>query len=80
MTPKTISVDNLKSNLDEILRRVKVGESFTVLDEGMPVMDLIPSRVRRKQEAHVAIKNILDLKQYPISEQELVDLQGRGRY
>lgn len=79
MTPKKISVDTFKSNFDEILRRVEMGESFTVLSEGMPAVDLIQSRASRKREVRTAVENILSASKHTVSDQSLAALREGGR-
>lgn len=79
MAQKEISVDDFKSNFDEILYQVELGESFTVFGGGLPVADVIPSRDSRKLEVGVAIKNILSSRKPSISNQYLSEAKKKGR-
>lgn len=79
MSQNKISVDYLKENFDETLRRVEAGESFTVFSGEISVVDLIPARISRKLEIRVTIESILRSKKHSISNQELEPLKTDGR-
>lgn len=79
MTLKKISMDAFKSDFDEILRSVEMGESFRVVGEGELVVDIVPARTGVSYQAHVAISNILKMKKHSISDQKLSFLKGSGR-
>jgi len=68
-----------KTKLPEILRRVKLGESFTITNRGKPVADLIPSRSNDKLKAESAIHNILKAKKHKMSDALLNELKEDGR-
>ena len=59
MSKENIGLYEIKTNLPEILRRVRAGESFTITDRGEPVADLLPSRAASGQKVAAAIDNIL---------------------
>ncbi len=68
-----------KTKLPEILRRVKLGESFTITNRGKPIADLIPSRSNDRLKAVSAINNILKAKKHKISDSLLIELKEEGR-
>ena len=51
MSKGNIGLYEIKTNLLEILRRVRAGESFTITDRGDPVADLLPSSTASRQKA-----------------------------
>ncbi len=80
MTPKKISVDNLKSNFDEILRCVATGESFTITISDKPVADLMPACTSHKGDLQSVIDGMLALqKTVATSDQELAVFREDGR-
>jgi len=79
MTPKKISVEHLKSNFDEILRRVEVGESFSITKRGKPVADAMLSLSIDRSKAQVAINTIMAVKKHSVSDQELLAGLKAGR-
>lgn len=79
MTPKTISVDNLKSNFDEILRRVKIGESFTITIGEEPVADISPSSNTDRSITQMAIDNIMAARKQFVSDKCLARYRVEGR-
>lgn len=79
MTPKKISVDHLKSNFDETLRRVEMGESFMITKQGRPIVDIVPSRSIDRAKTLAVISNILSSQRRVISDRILTSLRGCGR-
>ena len=68
-----------KTKLPEILRRVEMGEAFTITNRGKPVADLIPSRSSSYLKTEAAINNILKAKKHNVSNEVLNDLKESGR-
>lgn len=68
-----------KTKLPEILRRVALGEAFTITNRGKPIADLIPSRVSNQHKRMVAINNLLAAKKHKVSDILFNDLKERGR-
>ena len=81
MSKENIGPYEIKTNLLEILRRVRAGESFTITDRGDPVADLLPSRTPSKQKVAAAIDNILRMskKTVPVSDDLLEESRREGR-
>ena len=73
MSKGNIGLYEIKTNLLEILRRVRAGESFTITDRGEPVADLLPSRTASRQKVAAAIDNILRMSKttVPVSDDRL---------
>jgi len=76
---KEIGSYDAKTKLPEILRRVALGETFTITNRGKPVADLIPSRVSDQHKKEVAINNLLTAKKHTVSDQVLSELKDSGR-
>ncbi len=68
-----------KTKLPEILRRVEAGESFTITNRGKPIADLIPSDVNKQKKSAIAIRNLLNTKKKPVSDNDLCELKALGR-
>ena len=81
MSKKNIGPYEIKTNLPEILRRVRAGESFTITDRGDPVADLLPSRTASRQKVATAIDNILRMSKttVPVSDDRLEEYRREGR-
>ena len=81
MSKENIEFYEIKTNLLEILRRVRAGESFTITDRGDPVADLLPSRPASRQKAAAAIDNILRMSKttVPVSDDRLEEYRKEGR-
>ena len=81
MSKENIGPYEIKTNLPEILRRVRAGESFTITDRGEPVADLVPSRAASRQRVGVAIDNILRISKItaPVSDDRLEECRREGR-
>ena len=78
MSKENIGLYEIKTNLLEILRRVRAGESFTITDRGDPVADLLPSRTASRQKVAAAIDNILRMT-VPVSDDHLEECRKEGR-
>ncbi len=74
-----IQKSEAEARFDEILRRVEAGERITIMDEGRPIADFIPSRLRRSRDADKAILNILRAKKSELSDNALTYLKNFGR-
>ena len=81
MSKENIGLYEIKTNLPEILRRVRAGESFTITDRGEPVADLLPSRTASRQKVVAAIDNILRMNSttIPASDTRLEEYSKEGR-
>ena len=81
MSKENIGLYEIKTNLLEILRRVRAGESFTITDRGDPVADLLPSSTASRQKAAAAIDNILRMNKttVPVSDDRLEECRREGR-
>ena len=81
MSKENIGLYEIKTNLLEILRRVRAGESFTITDRGEPVADLMPSRAASRQKVASAIDNILRMSKttVPVSDDRLEEYRKEGR-
>ena len=81
MSKENIGLYEIKTNLLEILRRVRAGESFTITDRGEPVADLLPSRTASRQKVAAAIDNILSMSKttVPVSDDRLEEYRKEGR-
>ena len=81
MSKKNIGSYEVRTNLPEILRRVRAGESFTITLRGKPVADLVPSRAASRQKTAAAIENILRIREtvVPISDDRLEEYRKEGR-
>ena len=81
MSKENIGLYEIKTNLPEILRRVRAGESFTITDRGEPVADLLPSRTASRQKVAAAIDNILRMSKttVPVSDDRLEEYRKEGR-
>ena len=81
MSKGNIGLYEIKTNLLEILRRVRAGESFTITDRGEPVADLLPSRTASRQKVAAAIDNILRMSRttVPVSDDRLEEYRKEGR-
>ena len=81
MSKENIEPYEIKTNLPEILRPVRAGESFTITDRGDPVADLLPSRTASREKAAAAIDNILRMRKttVPVSDDRLEEYRKKGR-
>ena len=81
MSKGNIGLYEIKTNLLEILRRVRAGESFTITDRGEPVADLLPSKTASRQKVVAAIDNILSMSKttVPVSDDRLEEYRKEGR-
>ena len=81
MSKENIGLYEIKTNLLEILRRVRAGESFTIIDRGEPVADLLPSKTASRQKVVAAIDNILSMSKttVPVSDDRLEEYRKEGR-
>lgn len=81
MSKKNIGSYEVRTNLPEILRRVRAGESFTITLRGKPVAVLVPSRDASRQKTAAAIENILRIREAvaPISDDRLEEYRKQGR-
>lgn len=81
MSKEKIESYEVRTNLPEILRRVRAGESFTITLRGKPVADLVPSRAASRQKTAAAIENILRIREtvVPISDDRLEEYRKEGR-
>lgn len=81
MSKKNIGSYEVRTNLSEILRRVRAGESFTITNRGKPVADLVPSRAASRKKTAAAIENILRMREtvVPISDDRLEEYRKEGR-
>ena len=81
MSKENIGHYEIKTNLPEILRRVRAGESFTITDRGDPVADLLPNRTASRQKVATAIDNILRMSKttVPVSDDRLEEYRREGR-
>ena len=81
MSKKNIGSYEVRTRLSEILRRVRAGESFTIINRGKPVADLVPSRAASRQKTAAAIENILRIREtvVPISDDRLEEYRKEGR-
>ena len=81
MSKESIGSYEIKTNLSEILRRVRAGESFTITDRGESVADLLPSRAASRQKVAAAIDNILRMNRTtaPVSDGRLEECRREGR-
>ncbi len=79
ITPKKISIDSLKLSFDEILRRVEMGESFTVVSDTGFEMAIVPSLSDVRNKARVAVSNILNMKTHTVSDKRMIALKEGGR-
>ena len=81
MSKENIGLYEIKTNLPEILRRVRAGESFTITDRGEPVADLLPSRTASRQKVAAAVDNILRMSKttVPVSDDRLEEYRKEGR-
>ena len=81
MSKENIGPYQIKTNLPEILRRVRAGESFTITDRGDPVADLLPNRTASRQKVATAIDNILRMSKttVPVSDDRLEEYRREGR-
>ncbi len=81
MSKKNIGSYEVRTNLPEILRRVRAGESFTITNRGKPVADLVPSRTASRKKTAAAIENILRMREtvVPISDDRLEEYRKEGR-
>ncbi|MDM3870240.1 type II toxin-antitoxin system prevent-host-death family antitoxin [Porticoccus sp. W117] len=68
-----------KTKLAEILRRVELGESFTITKRGRPVADVVPSQSGKRSSVKTAVENILSAKKHPVSDEYLDELKKEGR-
>ena len=80
MSKENIGSYEFKTKLSEILRRVRVGESFTITHRGKPVADLLPSKTASGQKTAVAIDNILRISKttVPVSDNRLEEYRKEG--
>ena len=81
MSKENIGLYEIKTNLLEILRRVRAGEFFTITDRGEPVADLLPSKTASRQKVVAAIDNILSMSKttVPVSDDRLEEYRKEGR-
>lgn len=81
MSKKNIGSYEVRTNLPEILRRVRAGEPFTITNRGKPVADLVPSRAASRKKTAAAIENILRMREtvVPISDDRLEEYRKEGR-
>jgi prevent-host-death family protein len=59
------------TKLPEILRRVEVGESFTITNRGKPIAEIVPSRATSRLKCKAAISNIKKAKKHGVSDADL---------
>jgi len=76
--PKEIDSDDAKTQLPELLRKVAVGETFTITKHGKPIADLIPSRTAARKKKTAAINNILKTKKHTVPDTLLSELKEIG--
>jgi prevent-host-death family protein len=68
-----------KTRLPEILRRVALGESFTITNRGKPIADIIPSHTDNQLKVQASINNIMAAKKHPVTDKTLAELRTAGR-
>jgi antitoxin (DNA-binding transcriptional repressor) of toxin-antitoxin stability system len=68
-----------KTKLPEILRRVQSGETFTITNRGKAIAELGPSHASSRAVAKAAVENILKLKKYYVSGEQIASLKADGR-
>jgi len=71
-----IEVRNAKVKLPDILRRVQSGEIFTITDCGKAIAELRPIHENSRAVANAAVENILNLKKYYVSDEQIVSLKS----
>lgn len=76
--PKVGAYD-AKTKLPEILRRVQLGEAFTITNRGKAIADLVPSRFKRQKNIKTAIENLLKKKKRTLSDKRLKAYKEEGR-
>ncbi|MGS2724007.1 type II toxin-antitoxin system Phd/YefM family antitoxin [Porticoccus sp. GXU_MW_L64] len=76
---KEIGSYDAKTKLAEILRRVELGESFTITKRGRPVADVVPSKSNRRESVKTAIENLLSANKPLVSDKQLDELRKEGR-
>lgn len=74
-----IGAYDAKTKLPEILRRVELGEAFTITNRGKPIADLVPSRSSGRIRTEAAINNILKAKKHKVSDAIFQELRESGR-
>ena len=74
-----IDIHKVKTKLPEILRRAEEGKSFTFMNQGRPVANLVPSRFCNTSETKAAIANILKAKKPQVSDSVLKEMKRAGR-
>ncbi len=74
-----IGAYDAKTKLPEILRRVEMGEAFTITNRGKPIADLVPTRSSGRIRTETAINNILKAKKHKVSDAMLQELRESGR-
>ena len=81
MSKENIESYEVKIRLPEILRRVRAGESFTIIDRGEPVADLLPSRAASRRKTAAAIESILRMREtiVPIPDDRLEEYGKQSR-
>ena len=79
-----IGIDEAKTNLADLLKRVEMGELVTITNEGVPVADLVPSASRvaqcqRTADAIAALKAMRRQNKIAITQSEFIEMRKSGR-
>ncbi len=69
-----------KTKLPELLRQVKAGKSFTILNRGVPIADLVPSVGAKAKDKRAAVDKLkVFMRAEPVRGVNLKALREEGR-
>lgn len=68
-----------KTRLADLIKRVQQGEHVTITNRGAPVADLVPSASSTVRQTLDAIAAIKSARNGSITQNEFVQMRGKGR-
>ena len=75
-----IGAFDAKTRLSEILRKVDLGERFTITVRGRAVADILPSRIKNQRRVHEAVQQLLAMpKIYGVPAETIREWIDEGR-
>jgi prevent-host-death family protein len=76
---RAYGVQEAKTKLADLIKRVQQGERITITNRGQPVADLVPSASSAAQQTQEAIAAIKSARKGSITHNEFVEMRTKGR-